>query len=352
MRYRMTRSYITAAALLAATAAWAEPQSQIAVPPEYAIRSGTLDPTQSHEIRTNQEWYCDCLFAVRVGTKWSYIDATGRLVLPPVFDHASARFFRGHAIVGLANQSFIIDSGGRVCGRVASHRAFVADTDIVCVDIGNGTWQYHTFSGKAISSTTFRVAGPFSADLAWVGTPIVTRREARIDDNESAYLWWQVDRAIEPVRPEVGHLKMFQESQLQGVFDQRSRKWEIRYAPGSLPLAVVDNVWTVSEGYVVCLVNNRWFVLDSIGNVVLGPYKYSPVRGFECGVAEFRKGPGPQQVFINTAGEIVWESPLKQESSKASVNKVTDSDRAMSTICRFSGAEFGYLLSLFILQDT
>ena len=216
--------------------------------------------------------FAEDLAPVAVGKKSGYIDARGAFVIGPVFDEAEG-FSDGLAAVSVAGKWGFVDRTGKlvVAPRYESAGAF---RDGLAPVRSNGKWGFIDRTGKLAIALRFDYAHAFENDLARVALRDEDAEDPVIDvDGDSVpddARWGAVDRGGRMVVP-------------------------ARYAEFGM----------FSDGVAIVLRDFKWGVVDRHGKEVVPP-KFAGVRGdFSEGLLGVRDGDSYKWGFIDTTGKVV-----------------------------------------------
>jgi hypothetical protein len=131
----------------------------------YIDRSGKLVIPCIYE---NTYGFTEGLAAVKVKGKIGYIDVTGKMVIPPTFDDAYA-FFEGLAWVRISGLYAWIDRTGKVVIEPQAFEDVAAGfSDGMCAVKIDGDWGYIDRSGKLVIKPRYDQASKFKRGTAQV----------------------------------------------------------------------------------------------------------------------------------------------------------------------------------------
>ena len=80
---------------------------------QYGFRNSKTQETLIPPQYQNAYYFAERLAAVKVGTKWGFIDRNNNMVIPPQYDNVSQNFRNGRAQVQVGKETFFIDKKGK-----------------------------------------------------------------------------------------------------------------------------------------------------------------------------------------------------------------------------------------------
>jgi hypothetical protein len=235
--------------------------------------------------------------SVRQGTKWGYIDGTGKLAIPFQFDQASS-FSEGLAEVEINGRCGFIDTQGEL--RISYRSCYLVDNFqegfAVFSRRRRGRRWYIDTGGRELNGTKFDMADSFSEGLASV-LPVRNERWGYIDKTGQF--------AIKP------RFENFPGGFSEGLADVRlggkvgfiDKRGQFVIRPQ------FEKAENFSGGLAPVAKNGKWGFIDREGKWVIEP-KFDYARHFSEGLAvvEVDKKSG----YIDTHGNMVVEPKYDQ----------------------------------------
>jgi hypothetical protein len=260
---------------------------------------------------------------VRQGTKWGYIDGTGKLVIPFQFDHAFG-FSEGLAQVEIDGKCGFIGVQGDL--RIPYRSCYLVDDFREGFAAFSNKWRgkrwYIDTAGRDLTGARFYLAHSFSEGLAAV-LPVRDGRWGYIDkmgrfviDPRFEDFPHDFSEGLAGVKlgGKVGFIDKSGEIVIRPQFDQAGD-----FAGGLAPVAVngkwgfIDHAgkWVIkpkfdyarhfSNGLAMVQIGNKCGFIDTSGKMIVGP-KYDQAAPFEDGYAEVVNG---TVGYIDTTGREV-----------------------------------------------
>ncbi|MEO2078066.1 MAG: WG repeat-containing protein [Bacillus sp. (in: firmicutes)] len=196
------------------------------------------------------------------GTKWGYIDAKGKFVLPPIYDEARDFQENGLAIIRLGDQSGVIDAKGYsiVKPKYDTIQPFSEGRAIVNDSQGHKVIDE---SGKEITDKAYSVISPEYME---------GRVSAAIEDEHGQYLY--------------------------GYLNKRGKE--------VIPLIYVSTS-EFKDGKAIVKTKEGTFQLIDLTGKVLQSFPYAFVGNYGQGLLAFKKTQDGNFGYINEEGRIVIE---------------------------------------------
>lgn len=217
-----------------------------------------------------------------VDTRYGFIDQTGQVVIPPVYDEAN-EFSEGLASVWNDGHWAFIDPAGKVVFRLPADCLVVShfSEGLALVNVGGkethhsidgGKWGYIDRFGR------FAVPAQFTMPR-----------------------WAAYNYVVSPA-------SAFSEG-LAGLWDERSGKWGFIDRTGKVVIDFrFDRVEPFSEGRAAVLVGKTWGYIDPAGKLVVEPV-YLDADRFSEGLAAVRRDVNTPGDYIDPSGQVALHPP-------------------------------------------
>ncbi len=276
------------------------------------------------------------LYVVKVNGKYGFIDHSGKIVIPPTYDHA-LDFQGGLSMVSVGEKCGFIDLTGKPVIEPRFEDCMPFAEEMAAVQVGK-KWGYIDKAGKIVIEPQFEHTIVFSEGLAFV----------ELGDTSGF-----IDKTGKMVFKTEGLGSWFSE-QLAAVSNaDESKTFFIDHTGKKAFPAIFESAGPFSEGLASVSNKDKNGFIDRTGKVVIPFKSWGPWGGFSEGLAVVFVGQGRAEYIDKTGkeaitGDFVRAEPFSEGFAavmiKTGKDTVTSAETQKSSIVMIkSGAKYGYI---------
>lgn len=235
--------------------------------------------------------FSDNLALVRYGKKQGFIDASGKLAIPAVYDNANS-FVDGMASVRKDNQWGFINTSGAIVIPM-NFDGTLSFAEGMAGAKQNGKWGFIDKNGKTVIPFEYEFVFSFSDGLAGANK---NGKWGFIDASGKVVVPFEYDRAYSFA----GGIASVGKDDKRGIINTKGEF--------VTPLQY-DSTYATQDGYCVAKMNGKYGMVDAQGKTVI-PFQYDGLSYFHNGLAQIKRG--GLYGFVDTKGDEVIKPTYKK----------------------------------------